>query len=302
MNQGGEQYERARLPDSQSVPGSPMGDEVTLILPAGVKLWKNATKSAGEETGTEFNTSDLPKTLWVEVTAKSGALRDKEIQMEYKGCKDKVKLTGVWSEKTGMKNQNADALWADAGDPMKTTFNNVVGKFGINFEAPSGFFHYSIGLEFTVSPTGIGSEPGIVFDVTRQIEFKDWTIDAGVVNERKPWKTFPAADTSNDDTNQSDEDNTPENGHDYVVDGPGENNNGAHDQVVSRNNFYEFTRVRFDGAALSGNNDTGSRCSDKIGWHASYWVEKDSGKYKQRAGKINEVNEGHGTLDPAPVP
>lgn len=283
-------------------PDPDLGDKVKLTLSSGVKLWKNSTKSSGEETATEFNTTDLPKTLWVEITKKSGALRDKEIELEYKGCKDTVRATGVWAKKTGMKNQNTDALWGNAGNPMKTTFNNLIGKFGINFAAPSGFFHYTIGFEFTVSPSGIGSEPGVVFDITRQIEFKDWTINAGAVNKRKPWKTFPAADTANDDTNQADEDNTPKNDSIYVIDAPGERNNGFHDQVVSRNNFYEFTRVRFDGAALSGNNDDGARCSSKIAWRAFYWVENDGAKYKQRAGKVNEVKERHGALDPAPTP
>lgn len=153
-----------------------------------------------------------------------------------------------------------------------------------------------------MSPSDIGNETGIIFDIGRQIEFKDWTIDGGVVAERKPWKTFPAGDICNDDSNQSDEDDTPKNNHIYVIDGPGEFNNGVHDQVVSRNNFNEFVRVRLDGNALDGNNDNGSRCSDEVKWHVFYWVEKDGTKYKMRAGKTNEVEEGHIAFGGEPTP
>lgn len=152
-------------------------------------------------------------------------------------------------------------------------------------------------------PAGIGNEQGVVFDVTRQISFKDWTIDAGVVSEKRPWKSFPAIDESNDDASQSDEDNVPDNQHVYSIDGPGEPDDGSHAQVISRNNFYEFVRVRFDGNALAGNNNDGSRCSDKVAWHVFYWIERNGAAYQKRAGKTNEVEtNGHLSLDPQPAP
>ncbi len=116
------------------------------------------------------------------------------------------------------------------------------------------------------------------------------------------WETFPSVDTSNDDRGQTDEDNTPENNHIYSIDGPGFPNNGEYDQVVRRLNFYEFVRVRFDGEALAGENSDGSRCSEKVPWHAFLWIEKDGASYRQRAGKTNEVDEGHLTIGGAPTP
>ena len=72
------------------------GGDVTLTVPANVKLWKSSDKSSGEETSTTFAIGTLPKTLWAEVRQQSGALRDVDLELEYKGCTDKVKATAIW--------------------------------------------------------------------------------------------------------------------------------------------------------------------------------------------------------------
>ncbi len=114
---------------------------------------------------------------------------------------------------------------------------------------------------------------------------------------------FPPIDTSNDDPiPRVDEDTDPQNDHIYVIDGPGDLNNGAHDQVVARRNFREFVRIGLDGEILEGNNSQGSRCSNKVDWRAFYWVEKNGGKYAPRDGKTNEVEEGHMPIGNTPTP
>ena len=296
-------------------PDPDKGGSVTLtVTPNTVKLWEQSTKGT-EVTLRTFATTDLPKTFWVEATAKSGALRDIEIKAEYKGGFDTIKATAVWATKTGFKNKLADARWGDADDPLKTTFTSAYGgKFGIQYGAPPVNVQYAMGMEFEVSPPGLLSEPQVKFDVTRQKEKTSWSIDGAAVTQEdlEYWPGRSAitsdgptgvdVDKSNDDAGSDDEDSTPDNDHIYSIDGPGHANDGGHDQYIRRLIFLEYVRVRFDGTAPFGNTNEGSRCSDKASWYAHMWSEKDGANYKERAGKGSGVEEGYKAILPAPTP
>lgn len=273
-----------------------------------VKFWETADKQTEipQQNGAvlfTIPTGGMNKTLWVEATAVSANVRDIEIWEGYldgqgnlKDGTDKVKATAVWVDKVATKNANSDALWADADGPdIANTFTNGIGMFGINFAAPSGGFSYSIGYEFIVKPDNIGAEPGVNFDITRQIAKKYFRWDGAAWQQALlPWESFNADDSSTDDNYASDEDNDPTNNHIYSLDGPGlTNNNGLALEFVGKLNFKEFVRVRFDGIRPFGENSDGSRCSDKEFWHAHYWVEGNGTSYSQKSGKTNSVGTGH---------
>ena len=161
-----------------------------------------------------------------------------------------------------------------------------------------------------IFPPGIANEPDIKFDFARDIAFREWTIAGSprvVTQVHQPGEdTFDAADAADDDGGLSDdEDVTGVGDRVYVLDGPGHPVllNIA-DEVLSRNNFKEWVRVRFYGARPTGNNNLGSRCSDKFDWHAHYWVEWDAttARYKQKAGETNSVDQEHLPLGDAPDP
>jgi hypothetical protein len=296
-------------------PDPDVGGKVKLAVSSGLKLWKNATKSTGEETETEFNTSDLPKTLWVEVVVKSDTLRDKGVTLEYRGATDEVKLTGVWATKTGFGNQLTDLLWDTAGEPLRTTFNlDYGGKFGMQYT--SDWVMYGMGMEFTVSPPGIGGESKVKFDVTRQRETTAWSINNGVVvqysNLTKYWPgrtvftsdgpTGAQVDKSNDDIGITDEDSTPNDNRVYSIDAPSLQNTGLCDQFIMRFNFLEFVRVGFGSVAPSGETDEGSRCSPKVPWRVRMWLQDNGDNYIPFPGKENSVDEGYLPILPHPTP
>ena len=285
-----------------------------------LEFWEKSTKETKvPRVGTDvfIECANLPKTIWVEVTNHSATLRDIEMHIGWETPDgqlvddlDTVKATAVWAEKTDAKHTNGDALWMDAGNPLMNIFNDSLGGvFGPNFTtAQSGSFHFTIGFEFTVKPTGIGQEPGVAFDITRDIAHKDWSINGNaVLPEIIAGKDddFDAGDVSDDDSvPEVDEDILPSNDKIYSLDGPDDPVLALNEQIVSRNNFEEFVRIAFDGVRPSGTNDNGSRCSDNIPWHAFYWVDTDpaTGKHRMRAGKLNEVDEGHLSLGSIPTP
>jgi hypothetical protein len=159
-------------------------------------------------------------------------------------------------------------------------------------------------FEFTVAPHPNAAADaaiaalGVRFDITRQIQFRDYSlgIGAGPNAVGKPpltgQKTFPFVQTPaqdnelpNDDTHDDDEQNTPVDGHIYVYDSPSEaiiNRNLAF--IISRNTFLEWVRVRLDsgrfanqapfgaGAPAARQRVEGSRASDKIAWHTVYYL------------------------------
>jgi len=250
---------------------------------AKTKLWKKPDKDT-EEKRREFPVGETtwPVTVWIEGLQTSGAVKDITVQITHAGkVLDEAKITFIWARKTGFKNKPADALWADAGNPLRNTFNTTYGgKFGKQFAGPPVNVQYAMGMEFTVEPSGAGSLAGVVFDVTRQAKNEDWQTNAAgnLFVKWLPWKAHATSgakiDESNDDSSQTEESNTPVGNHIYSIDGPGFPNNGAAAQVVLQANFYEFVRVRFDGQVLAGENTDGSRCSDKALWRAFFWVER----------------------------
>lgn len=299
------------------IKGPDQGRMKLTVVAGQVAFWEKSTKETSipqQGNAVFIDSVDLPKTLWVEATDHSAALRDIELKLVYETPAmqliddlDTVRATAVWAEKTSVKKANGDSLWSDAGNPLSTTFNTLVGGvFGPNFTtAQSGQFHFTIGLEFTIVPDGIGQEPGVAFDITRDIAHKDWVINGTNVQQLNGNDVFDKGDISDDDlAPEDDEDVTPSNNKIYSLDGPGHPLQPSGDQIVSRNNFEEFVRVSFDGERPSGENDDGSRCSANIPWHAFYWVDVDpaNGKYRMRAGKLNVVDEGHLSLGSTPTP
>jgi len=163
------------------------------------------------------------------------------------------------------------------------------GKLGAAHVSP--MTNNGMEIEFWVTPSGIGGEPGIVFDITRQKESIGWNLDNGIWSSASvpgvlP-STFPAQNEApNDDSVATDEDNTPQNDHIYSFDTPGFiSATASHDRAVRHFNFYEFVRVKVDGTNFANQNNLveGSRASGKIAWRSRLDVVKNTatGKWQR---------------------
>lgn len=148
-----------------------------------------------------------------------------------------------------------------------------------------------------------------MFDVTRQIEKKDWFLNEGKwLKIQDPRPIFDQGDLPNDDNGSeftngdTDEDNIPNNDYIYSVDVPGFRSDGRFKELVYRANFKEFVRVSFDGIRPTFNVLKGSRCSGKINWHSFLWVEANGTSYIKKAGELSSVGEGHLPLGPDDKP
>jgi hypothetical protein len=138
--------------------------------------------------------------------------------------------------------------------------------------------------EFEVDPAG-AVDLDVVFDVTRQIKYRDYKVDnaTGTVDpdgdEDFPWQQTPVKDNElpNDDTGSADEDNDPTNSLLYSWDAPRHGMSaGGKSFVVSRNTFYEWVRVKLNNVAFSaGEVLEGSRGSGKEDWHCVYYLKRD---------------------------
>ena len=326
---------------------------------ANVKLWESSTKGTpipltnGEAS---FPISDLDKTIWVELTAGSTALRDVTLTMRsHNGNEDVVKATGIWVTRTGFRNSNdpttltgsamntnpastqievADAsglangdhiilfkasdngatrdsykitavngkiltlneqlgrAWAEGDEVREGASPNVddasyirqFSKFGgkLGAEHISPVTNNFMEMEFTVGPHGIADQPGVVFDISRQVGSVFWVFDGQewgeIASQTKP---MPQEDElPNDDGNNDDEDADPIENTDkiYVIDGPGLLSDTAFTaRVVLRANFHEFVRVKFDGTPFEEKNETqGSRASDNVKWYTRLDVLGDA--------------------------
>ena len=369
-------------------------DDVTLTIGTGVKLWKESTKETAE-TNLTCKASDLPKTLWVEATGGSVALRDIQLSLTCNGMSDTVKATAIWATLSGFRNENSDdppLTLADAADSGDTTITVAGGtfvagdhivilsapgatpqklpegmdvvsvngstltvtpgpmsswpagsevRFGMSREIDDnptmvnrfvegggklGSAHVSprtnnaMEMQFTVGPPGIGKEPGIKFDITRQKESLGWTQDF-LANGNLRWddlefgdqipSNFPAGDeVPNDDgpftvPGQQDEDNTPNNDQIYSRDMPGMLSDQAQNyRRVIRYNMKEFVRVKLDSGGFDNLNYKieGSRCSDKVPWYSRMDLIRDNatGKWTRNGTMENEIKEGRKNLLPAP--
>jgi len=299
-----------------------------------VKFWGTKTKNTGTEIALtngavffDIPVEGLHKTLWVEATAVSNTLRDIEIWAGFQDANgiladgaDKVQATAVWAAHvpTSLKT-SGNQLWGDCQNPLATTFTTEVKTFGKKI-TPSdtlGPIYHIIGFEFNVQPPGIGGELGVKFDLTRQKQYQSWGVVDGVVKEDLPYHPFPTGDLADDDTGFLGESQKPKNDYIYSFDQPGFSNNliqkwrdPAHPtdpekpmtQLIRRINFWEYVRVGFDGHRPEGNTAEGSRCSDKVPWHAFFWLVDQGIFYGERSDKPNNFGLNHGAIGPEPVP
>jgi hypothetical protein len=278
-----------------------LSGQVKITVKSGsVKFWETSSK------GTEIVQTngavlfDIPKdgmdkTIWIEATAPSQTVRDIEIWEGYvdpsgnlQDGKDKVRATAVWATNTDVRNLHGQTLWGDVQEPLKSNFQNAFGdSFGywVAQLAGGAVYGYVIGFQFTVQPAGVGDEPNVNFEVTRQKGSTDWALIMAtpphlVANFlKKDPIPMPAGDTANDDIDQGDKSNFPKNDHIYSVDGPASVLGGVDAranvaQIIHRRNFNEFVRVSFNGQRPAGNTNSGSRCSPKIQWHSVLSMEQ----------------------------
>lgn len=221
-------------------PDPDSGGKVTLTLVGGnVMLWQTSTKDKDTEVTltdgkVEYDTTALPKTLWIEARAVSAALMDIVLKAEYKGASDTVKATALWVQKTNRPANQGLNPWRvrqagensgfpnnpkpvdDLQDISDLSFTRVVitnnialdgsfygfGTFGKKF-SPNENEDVKIGgrilWEFEVFPHGV-YDLGARFDLTRQREWKLWKIIAGVAvpiateSGKFPWQQNPIKD------------------------------------------------------------------------------------------------------------
>lgn len=304
------------------------GDKVTLEVVSGdVKLWEKSTKETEIELAggkVEFDTSDLDKTIWVEASALSGSLRDIELELEYKGLKDKVKATGLWVAKTRTFSTRAAA---GANNTVPANLDRVFLSDDITMNAVAvDGSHYGVGpferrtvnqvlvdtltggrilFEFEIKPHGV-EDLGVIFDLTRQLEARDKEIVSGsgtlAVATGLPDLDFPEDETPkkdnetpNDDGTTSDEDNAHKNHFIYTFDSPGSSvSAGNMAFLIKRDHFREWVRIRLSGAFANINGTVeGSRASDKEDWHLLNYLKRGAdGKW---------TNDGTATANSAPI-
>lgn len=271
----------------------------------------------------DFDPKDFPepRPIWLEATGYSATVRSIEIKVEYNGVSESVKATAVWAMLTAVAYQNKSTpelykeeqevekdgkkimikTWSDMPKPLKDN-TDTIGGTGLIPLASFGIKNHII-LQFTVLPFGIGEEPGVKFDITRQREGKDWGKNGNLVIESKPVSLIKdqRVETPNDDGTDEEESEKPDAwGRMYCVDFPGEAGQLAtHDVVVWRYNFREFVRVRFDNIRPTLNVEVGSRCSDYYDWHVRHnLIKGKNGIWTRSTGDEkqsdqNDIGPGH---------
>jgi hypothetical protein len=294
-------------------PEPDLGDKVKLKVVSGdVKIWqqsKKVTQVTLTGGAVEFNTSDLDKTLWVEARSKSGALRDIALELEYKGCKDAVKATGVWGDTTQSIHNTGDTytIWTDITTPPKDRLDYFGGAIGLRPIDAKGVRNV-IAVQFTVYPSGIGNETGVKFDLTRRKHRGSWYQDGAnpVQADIVTWPT-QNEEANDDPIPEIDESSSPTaTDHMYVEDVPGLGSDVRFaDWFIYRGNFQEYLRVRFDNVKPSGNTLEGSRCSPNYQWHGRHKLVPDGTKWKRSTGDDpesdeNDIAPGHITVGTSP--
>ena len=264
-------------------PEPDFGENVKLkVISGDVKLWEESTKETEIllTNGTvEFPTSTLPKTLWVEALAPSSSLRDIVLELEYRGCRDTVKGTGIWAVCTGIKHENSDSYadWPDIPTNVKN-FIDDSGGFGLRYDS-GGEYRNVITFQFTVYPSGIGAVNNVKFDITRQIHYSDVTKRDGLpdIISSEEWPSD--IEMPNDDTWNGDESSAPSaKDHMYCEDRPSGGSKQRPESFLelnSQNDFKEFMRIRLDGTIPLGETVQGSRCSDYTNWHCRHLIIRD---------------------------
>jgi len=291
------------------------GNAKLKIVSGDIKLWEKSTKekeiTVDKNKEVEFKTDDLPKTLWIEARSPSAKPRDIELELEYKGTKDKVLATAVWVAKSRVfaKRQAKDGFpdnpvpgpGKDLPELTKATvLDNILedkavdgSRYGHGFFDAMGKVDRRYGgrilWEFKTQPEGLESL-GVEFDVTRQIQYRLFAIVNGKTIAKEPFsqKTFPWLQTPakdneepNDDGNDDDEQNQPSKGLLYSFDAPsGSATAGVDAFQMLRFTFVEWVRIKVNGEAFKNIQDKveGSRASVNYAWHTVVYLKRGPGK------------------------
>ncbi len=270
----------------------------------------------------QYAIGDLPdtKTVYVEARAASASLRDIVIEWKYKDCKDTVKATAAWVNKTarpagegtnpwytrraatgwahnpkvGAEGQLPDLNKAALVSLINTTQKATDGsRYGHGPMRPTNsWFGGRILYEFELVPDGV-QDLGIVVDGTRQVAGHTYYISVGTKTITN-WETYnryfpfllmekPPKDNElpNDDwpSDESANDNSPNNQHIYSWDSPSVSNllAGWWGFYINRYTFKEWVRIKLEDTAFLDNTTVeGSRASDKYDWHCVYYVKRNA--------------------------
>ena len=295
-----------------------LGGTLTLTVSdvSKVRLWEESTKVNEIAMDTHgdvvFVTSGLPKTIWVEMTGASYALRDVQISSNYQGHGDTVAATGVWASLAACAYGDASyadlimqAPWSEVvpGQDPQPLMEDIGGS-GLR-PVPTEVFGVdsvlnSMWMCFTVSPPGIQDVQYVSFDVTRRVETRVWKLDAqkSVIPPAVEQKNYPVPnEEANDDAageeDESDEPNA--NQHMFAVDAPGPTHGWllpGPQYCVARFNAEEFVRFAY-GVTVEGNGWQGSRSSGKFNWHVNHTLQDDgTGHWMRDATGVNDVGAG----------
>ena len=116
------------------------------------------------------------QTVWVEAGLASAALRDIVLEASYKGAKDTVRATAIWSSVTSAHDRvpfdrmnNVFPPFPAVGAPVLGALRAANGT-GLLPVSPIIGVRNSIAFRFTVVPGGVQNEPGVFFDITRRKE------------------------------------------------------------------------------------------------------------------------------------
>lgn len=304
--------------------GLPTGQMKLEITGGAIRVWQKSTKETevaltanGPAKSLLIPASELPKTVWLEATQASSAVRDISLALSHIDSAGHVtsglaqaKATAVWAVKGTLKF-SGNQLWPDCGEPLKPEFLEHIQHFGKEMLESDGVFMPGrqdfMGAEFTVFPTGIETETAVKFDLTRQVSelrymsrtsdpdhyhlstYMGWKLKDGKPDQQIAFLgDSPNDDSQSDgDKKPDDEDATPANKHIYQVDTPGVPSgpwppaSTPPAKCIQQFNALEYVTVRFDGIRPSGKSLDASRCSPKVAWHSFFHVEVDTvqGKY-----------------------
>lgn len=282
-----------------------------------VKLWKKQTKEGGVEDARSWTIAEIPDgglVRWIEGLDKSASVRDITVTLKKSGEGggfsdgqelDKAKLTFVWATRTGAEFNRKTAAQLLAGDawknmtkPPKDWFtgnppdSDGTGLLPLN---AAGDMQNGMVMKFKIEPANVWKEPGVKFDISRQMVGKMWYKDG------KGWhlgsqKQDPGDDeTANDDSADDDESEAPNgDGEMFVEDAPGIGGGlpAGITNFVARGNFREFVRVSFDGTKPAGDKKVGSRCSNKYIWHVCHSWTNNNGWARDNGANLDEIVDG----------
>jgi hypothetical protein len=290
-----------------------------------VRLWQEREKQneipLDMYGNTFFNTSELPKEVWVEIVTPSSQLRDVVITA-YCGkeprAADTVNATGVWATLTAAEHDTKSAAqlfapgtpWEHMSDPPRpiAVMQGGTGLRPIPLQSPTmDWAGNAIWLRYTVTPPGIQYAGAPEFDLTSRAEANVWRLNGSWEIARETEKTrYPEPNEEpNDDAKDDDESPWPDvNRHMFYVDAPGVENTVAPGvtYAVGYFNFEAYARVSFDGMDPAGNQVRGTRASPKVQWHTYHTLRDDgTGHWERTSGDDPEIagqNEvGLGPID-----